>query len=77
MSEAQQVTALWHPDQFADTIKIDVTLIPNHVRDNMLSQLEQIVLDFFKQPGVREEYQEWLRNRKKVALAATKEGART
>jgi len=54
-----------------DTIKIDVQAIPAYVRDELVAPLQAIVTDYFKEPGVEERYQEWLRNRKKNGYSCT------
>lgn len=44
-------------------VKIDTSQIPESVRMTMLDIIYPAVIEYFKQPGVEEKYQEWLRDR--------------
>lgn len=44
-------------------VKIDTSQIPESVRMTMLDIIYPAVIEYFKQPGVEEKYQAWLRER--------------
>lgn len=44
-------------------VKIDTSQIPEAVRMTMLDIIYPAVVEYFKQPGVEEKYQQWLRDR--------------
>lgn len=44
-------------------VKIDTSQIPESVRMTMLDIIYPAVIEYFKQPGVEEKYQQWLRER--------------
>ncbi len=54
-----------------DKVKIDTSLIPDHVRMRMLDIIYPATIEYFRQPGVEEKYQEWLK--KRAAKAVGKE----
>lgn len=59
--------------QVTGDIQIDISSIPDHVRDTFVAPLPQIVSEFFTLPGVNEEYQEWLKEYKKEKQAKREE----
>ena len=46
-------------------ISIDLKLIPDYVRDALVSPLKAIIEEYYKQPGNEEKYQAWLKERKR------------
>ncbi len=50
-----------------ERVKIDTSQIPGSVRMTMLDTIYPTVIEYFKQPGVEEAYQQWLREREAYA----------
>lgn len=56
-----------------DTVTIDTSQIPEHVRLELLSIVYDATAAYFQQPGVEERYQRWKAEKdKKAAQAAAK-----
>lgn len=55
-----------------ERVKIDTSQIPESVRMTMLDIIYPAVIEYFKQPGVEEKYQEWLREREAHAGSKSK-----
>lgn len=47
----------------AEKVKIDTSLIPEHTRMRMLDIIYPATVEYFHQPGVEEQYQQWLNAR--------------
>ena len=62
--------------QVVGEVEIDVSLIPDPVRDNLVSPLYQILKDYFEQPGMREECEIWKKEYKKEQRLKRKEQKR-
>lgn len=57
-----------------NTVAIDISQIPEHVRLELLSIVYDATAAYFQQPGVEERYQRWKAEKeKKAAEAAAKE----
>lgn len=57
-----------------EKVKIDTSQIPESIRMGMLDIIYPAVVAFFKQPGVEEDYQRWLKER---AGKSSREGVKT
>ena len=44
-------------------VRVDVSLIPEHVRKGIAAAVLAGVQDYFRQPGVQEKFESWLRER--------------
>lgn len=56
-----------------NTVTIDTSQIPEHVRLELLSILYDATAAYFQQPGVEERYQRWKAEKAKKAAGAVKE----
>lgn len=46
-----------------ENFQIDVTKIPDYVRDDLARMAIELCEEYFKQPGAEEKYQRWLKER--------------
>lgn len=56
-----------------DHVKIDVDQIPDHVRYDLLETIMEATKEYFKQPGVEEKFQAWLKERNRAQQGEVKE----
>ena len=50
-------------------VHVDVTQIPEYVRFDLLHAAYHAVIEYFKQPGVEEKFQQWLAAREAARAA--------
>lgn len=60
-----------------DHVKIDVDQIPDHVRYDLLETIMEATKEYFKQPGVEEKFQAWLKERNRAQQGEVKEKGQT
>ena len=60
MSDVRQSVTILETE-LVESIRIDVSAIPDHIRDALVAPLPALVEAYFKQPGVEERYQAWLK----------------
>ena len=53
--------------------EVDVSQIPDYVRNNLLRFFYRAAVEYFKQPGSEEKYQAWLREQEKREKSKGKE----
>lgn len=51
-------------------VRIDTTLVPDHVRDDLAAVALNGVREYFRQPGVQEKYEQWLKQRREKKKGA-------
>lgn len=56
-------------------IVIDTSLIPEHVRMDLLSAAYDATIEYFKQPGVEEAFQRWLAEKESKTSSRRRKGA--
>ena len=47
-----------------DHVEIDLDQIPDHVRDDLARTVIEMAREYFRQPGIEEKYQAWLKEKK-------------